>query len=174
VTDADAKIVDASIRLLETMSQPADAELVAPLVLDEILIRLLRTSMGSRVAQIGLADSNVQRVAKAVSSLRANFDQPVDIEALARMVNMSVSSFHRQFKAVTSMSPLQYRKALQLQEARRLMLTTMLDAGEASRRVGYASASQFSREYGRFFGAAPTRDVHRLREAGSVGATEST
>jgi len=174
VTDADAKIVDASIRLLETMSQPADAELVAPLVLDEILIRLLRTSMGSRVAQIGLADSNVQRVAKAVSSLRANFDQPVDIEALARMVNMSVSSFHRQFKAVTSMSPLQYRKALQLQEARRLMLTTMLDAGEASRRVGYASASQFSREYGRFFGAAPTRDVHRLREAGAVGATEST
>jgi Transcriptional regulator containing an amidase domain and an AraC-type DNA-binding HTH domain len=173
VANADARFIDAAIRLLECMAQPSDAELLGPLVIDEILIRLLRSPMGSRVAQIGLAESSVQRVAKAVSWLRANFDQPVNVEELANLVNMSVSSFHRQFKAVTSMSPLQYQKALRLQEARRLMLTAMLDAGEASRRVGYVSASQFSREYGRFFGAAPTRDVHRLREEGLPAAEAS-
>ena len=82
-------------------------------------------------------------------------------------MNLSVSAFHRQFKSVTSMSPLQYQKALRLQEARRLMLTAMMDAGDASRRVGYASASQFSREYGRFFGTAPTKDILRLRGEGA-------
>jgi AraC-like DNA-binding protein len=86
------------------------------------------------------------------------------------MANMSVTSFHRQFKAVTGMSPLQYQKTLRLQEARRLMLTAMLDAGSAGRRVGYASQSQFSREYGRFFGSAPTKDINRLREEGHQAA----
>jgi transcriptional regulator GlxA family with amidase domain len=90
----------------------------------------------------------------------------VSIEELAKLVNMSVTSFHRQFKAVTGMSPLQYQKTLRLQEARRLMLTTMMDAGSAGRRVGYGSPSQFSREYGRFFGSAPTKDINRLREEG--------
>jgi AraC-like DNA-binding protein len=164
IGQADPRIIDAATRLLELMAQPVDAELLAPLVIDEILIRLLRSSIGSRVAQIGQADSSVQRIAKAVTWLRAHFDQPVNVEQMANLVNMSVSSFHRQFKAITSMSPLQYQKALRLQEARRLMLTTMLDAGNASRRVGYLSPSQFSREYGRFFGAAPTKDIHRLRE----------
>ena len=170
VGDANASIIDAATRLLEVMAQPADAELLAPLIVDEILIRLLRSPLGSRVAQIGQADSSLQRVAKAVSWLRANFDQPVDVEDLAAIVNMSVSSFHRQFKSVTSMSPLQYQKALRLQEARRLMLIEQLDAGNASRRVGYVSPSQFSREYGRFFGAAPTKDIHRLREQHHRGA----
>ncbi len=164
VGHADANIVDAASRLLEVMAQPAEAELLAPLIVDEILIRLLRSPLGSRVAQIGHTASSLQRIAKAVAWLRANFDQPVDVDALATLVNMSVSSFHRQFKSVTSMSPLQYQKALRLQEARRLMLTEQLDAGGASRRVGYVSPSQFSREYGRFFGAAPMRDIHRLRE----------
>ena len=170
VGDADANIVDAATRLLEVMAQPAEAELLAPLIIDEILIRLLRSPMGSRVAQIGHSESNLQRVAKAVSWLRTSFDQPIDVDDLAALVNMSVSSFHRQFKSVTSMSPLQYQKALRLQEARRLMLTEQLDAGNASRRVGYVSPSQFSREYGRFFGAAPARDIHRLREEHHSGA----
>jgi AraC-like DNA-binding protein len=174
VGDADANIVDASTRLLEVMAQPAEAELLAPLIVDEILIRLLRSPMGSRVAQIGHSESSLQRVANAVSWLRSNFDQPVDVDDLAALVNMSVSSFHRQFKSVTSMSPLQYQKALRLQEARRLMLTEQLDAGNASRRVGYASPSQFSREYGRFFGTAPTRDIHRLREEHHSGAEAPT
>jgi AraC-like DNA-binding protein len=166
VGDADAHIIEAATRLLGLMAQPVDAELLGPLVVDEILIRVLRSPMGSRVAQIGQAGSSLQRVAKAVSWLRANFDQPVNIEELAALVNMSVTSFHRQFKAVTSMSPLQYQKALRLQEARRLMLTAMVDAGSAGRRVGYMSSSQFSREYGRFFGSAPTKDINRLRDAG--------
>ncbi len=173
VGQADARILDAATRLVELMAQPVDAELLAPLVIDEILIRLLRTPMGSRIARMGQADSSLQRVAKAVSWLRDHFDQPIDVEELAALVNMSVSSFHRQFKAVTSMSPLQYQKALRLQEARRLMLTAMLDAGDASRRVGYVSASQFSREYGRFFGSPPTRDIHRLREGGLAAADAS-
>jgi AraC-like DNA-binding protein len=96
--------------------------------------------------------------------VRAHFDQPLDVERLAAMVHMSPSSFHQHFKAVTALSPLQYQKALRLQEARRLMLLTMLDAGTASRRVGYQSPSQFAREYGRYFGDAPTRDISRLRE----------
>ncbi len=166
VADANAHIIDAATRLLELMAQPVDAELLAPLVRDEILIRLLRSPMGSRVAQIGKTDSSVQRIAKAVSRLRTDFDQPVNIQELATLVNMSVTTFHRQFKAVTGMSPLQYQKTLRLQEARRLMLTAMLDAGAAGRRVGYSSAAQFTREYGRFFGSAPTKDINRLREEG--------
>ena len=145
---------------------------IGPLVIDEILIHLLVSPMGPRIAQMGLTDSNFHRVAKAVSWLRENFDQPADVEALARLVNMSLSAFHRQFRAVTSMSPIQFQKALRLQEARRLMLTSMLDASAAGRRVGYVSASQFSREYGRFFGSAPTKDIHRLREEGHA-ATEA-
>lgn len=165
VGEASAPIVDAANRLLQLMAQPADVDLLAPLAIDEILIRLLRSPLGARVAQIGRAESSLQKIAKAVSWLRANYDQRVNVEELAASVNASVSAFHRQFKAVTSMSPLQYQKALRLQEARRLMLTTMVDAGTASRRVGYVSASQFSREYARFFGAAPMKDIQRLRDA---------
>jgi len=163
--NADPHIIDAARRLLELMGQPVDAELLGPLVVDEILIRLLRSPLGSRIAQIGQSGSNLNRVAKAVSRLRTNFEQPVNIEELASLVNMSATSFHRQFKMVTGMSPLQYQKALRLHEARRLMLTTMLDSGSAGRHVGYVSASQFTREYGRFFGSAPTKDINRLREA---------
>ena len=144
--------------------QPGDAELLAPLVMDEILIRLLRSPIGVRVAQMGFAESSVHRVAKAISWLRANFSQPMKVEDLAEMVHMSVSSFHEHFKSVTSMSPLHYQKVLRLQEARRLMLSTMMDAGTASQRVGYLSASQFSREYSRFFGSAPGKDIARLRQ----------
>jgi AraC-like DNA-binding protein len=164
VTPSDPSIINAAIRLMECLSHPGDTELLAPLIIDEILIRLLRSSIGVRVAQMGFAESTVHRVTKAISWLRTNFSQPVKVEDLADLVNMSVSSFHEHFKSVTSMSPLHYQEVLRLQEARRLMLATMMDAGSASQRVGYLSASQFSREYGRFFGAAPTRDIARLRE----------
>ena len=163
ITPADASIVNASTRLIECLAQPGDAELVAPLVVDEILIRLLRSPIGVRVAQMGFAESSVNRVAKAISWLRANFSQPMKVEELAELVHMSVSSFHEHFKSVTSMSPLHYQKVLRLQEARRLMLAAMMDAATASQQVGYLSASQFSREYSRFFGSAPTKDVARLR-----------
>jgi transcriptional regulator GlxA family with amidase domain len=160
----DSSIVSAATRLMECLAHPGDADLLAPLVLDEILIRLLRSPIGVRVAQMGFAESSVDRVAKAISWLRANFSQPMKVEELARLVNMSVSSFHEHFKSVTSMSPLHYQKVLRLQEARRLLLSTVMDAGTASQRVGYLSASQFSREYSRFFGSAPTRDIARLRQ----------
>jgi AraC-like DNA-binding protein len=160
----DASIVNAGTRLLECLAQPRDAELLAPLIVDEILIRVLRSSIGVRVAQMGFAESSLDRVAKAISWLRANFSQPMKVEELAELVHMSVSSFHEHFKSVTSMSPLHYQKVLRLQEARRLMLSTMMDAGSASQRVGYLSASQFSREYSRFFGSAPTKDIARLRQ----------
>jgi AraC-like DNA-binding protein len=164
VTPADASIVSATTRLMECLAQPGDAELLAQLVIDEILIRLLRSPIGVRVAQMGFAESSVPRIAKAISWLRANFSQPMKVEDLAGLVHMSVSSFHEHFKSVTSMSPLHYQKVLRLQEARRLMLSTMTDAGTASQRVGYLSASQFSREYSRFFGTAPTKDIARLRQ----------
>ena len=164
LTPVDASIIDAATRLMECLAQPRDAELLAPLVTDEILIRLLRSPIGVRVAQMGFAESSVDRVAKAISWLRANFSQPMKVEDLAGLVNMSVSSFHEHFKSVTSMSPLHYQKVLRLQEARRLMLSTIMDAGTASQRVGYLSPSQFSREYSRFFGSAPTRDIAKLRQ----------
>ena len=164
ITPADECIVNAAIRLLECLAQPGDAELVAPLVMDEILIRLLRSPIGVRVAQMGFAESSVQRIAKAISWLRDNFSQPMKVEDLAELVHMSVSSFHEHFKSVTSMSPLHFQKVLRLQEARRLMLSTTMDAGAASLRVGYLSASQFSREYSRLFGNAPTKDIARLRQ----------
>jgi len=159
-------IVDAVTRLLDLMASPEDADLLGPLVIDEILIRLLRTPIGPRVAQIGHTKSGVQRMAEAATWIRTHFAQPVTVEEMAASVHMSASSFHQRFKAVTSMSPLQYQKVLRLYEARRLMLFQSMDASDACRRVGYLSASQFTREYGRFFGSAPMKDIARLREEG--------
>lgn len=159
-------IVNAATRLLELATQPEEAALLAPLVIEEILIRLLRSGVGHRIAQLGQAESGLQRVAKALAWLRNNYAQPMNVEALAGQVHMSVSSFHHHFKAVTSMSPLQFQKVLRLQEARRLMLSSMMDASTAARHAGYLSASQFSREYARQFGSAPTKDIAKLREQG--------
>jgi AraC-like DNA-binding protein len=160
-------IVDAVARLLELMGgQAEEAGLIGPLAVDEILIRLLRTPIGSRVAQIAQPKSGVHRIAESVGWIREHFAQPVTVEEMADSVRMSASSFHERFKAVTSMSPLQYQKTLRLHEARRLMLFQGMEASEACMRVGYLSPSQFTREYGRFFGSAPMRDVARLREQG--------
>jgi AraC-like DNA-binding protein len=168
VDQVDDPVINAVVRLMGLASQPGEADLLAPLVMDEILIRLLKSSLGLRLAMIGQEESRIHQVSKAVTWVRAHFDQPLDVERLAGMVHMSPSSFHQHFKAITSMSPLQYQKALRLQEARRLMLLTRLDAGTAGRRVGYQSPSQFAREYGRYFGDAPTRDIARLRERGGA------
>ena len=172
VGQINMSIIKAATRLLELMAEPGDDELLAPLVIDDILIRLLRSPIGAQVAQIGLAESNVNGIAKAVSWLRANFSQPMKVEDLAELAHMSVSSFHQHFKSVTSMSPLQYQKVLRLQEARRLMLSKMMDASTASSRVGYVSASQFSREYSRLFGNSPTKDIARLREYSTQELTQ--
>lgn len=166
---ASDAVVEAVARLLDLMAQPEDADLLAPLVVDEILIRLLRSPIGSRLAQIGHPKSGVQRVAEAAAWIQAHFAQPITVDEMAASVHMSASSFHQRFKAVTTMSPLQYQKVLRLHEARRLMLFEKMDASEACRRVGYLSPSQFSREYARFFGGAPMRDIARLRAEGFGG-----
>jgi AraC-like DNA-binding protein len=171
VGHATDDIVDAVTRLLELMARPDDAELLGPLVVDEILIRLLRTPIGTRVAQIGEPKSGVHRMAEAVAWIRAHVAQPVTVEEMAASVRMSASSFHERFKAVTTMSPLQYQKVLRLHEARRLMLFQRMDASDACRRAGYLSPSQFSREYTRFFGSSPMKDTARLLAAGFAPAS---
>ncbi|MFB5269779.1 helix-turn-helix domain-containing protein [Paenibacillus enshidis] len=113
---------------------------------------------------MGFADSGVQRVAKAIAWLRNNFVQQMKVADLADLVHLSVSSFNEHFKSVTSMSPLQYQKALRLHEARRLMLSASMDATTACRLVGYVSTSQFSRDYSRFFGSPPSKDIARWRQ----------
>ncbi len=171
VDQVDDHILNAVVRLMGLASQPGEAGLLAPLVMDEILIRLLNTSLGQRLAMIGQEESKLHRIAKAVSWVRSNFDQTLDVERLATLVHMSTSSFHQHFKAVTELSPLQYQKALRLQEARRLMLLTNLDAGSAGRKVGYQSVPQFTREYGRYFGNSPTKDIALLVERAGVDKT---
>lgn len=161
-------MLDAVLRLLRLMDTPEDIPILAPMIKREILYRLLMNGSGARLRQIALQDSQTQRIAKAIMMLRQNFDQPLRVESIARDVHMSVSSLHHHFKAVTAMSPLQYQKQLRLQEARRLMLIDMTDAATAAHRVGYESASQFSREYSRLFGAPPLRDTRRWRD--SAGA----
>lgn len=160
-------LIDAVTRLIRlTTQEREDANLLGPLLVDEILLRLLRSPVGPRVAQIGHARSEVQRVATAITWLRGHFAQPITVDEIAASARMSASTFHQHFKAVTSMSPIQYQKVLRLHEARRLMLFHAADAGSAAERVGYLSPSQFSREYARYFGNPPIKDVTHLRSAG--------
>jgi AraC-like DNA-binding protein len=157
-------MLDAVLRLLRLVETPDDIPILSPMVKREILYRLLRNGQGARLRQMALQDSQTQRVAKAIRLLRENFVRSIRVQSLAKDVHMSVSSLHHQFKAVTAMSPLQYQKQLRLQEGRRLMLFGDVDVAIAAHRVGYESASQFSREYSRFFGAPPLRDRRRWLE----------
>ncbi|MFV0431863.1 MAG: AraC family transcriptional regulator N-terminal domain-containing protein [Alphaproteobacteria bacterium] len=158
IDKSNPQVIASAIRLMEVMAQE-DADLLAPLVVDEILIRLLRSSFGPAIAQIGLADSHVQRVMRVLTWLEENFAQAVKVDDLAEMAAMSLSSFHNHFKNVTSMSPLQYQKTMRLYAARNLMTTQMYDVSQASLEVGYGSLSQFSREYSREFGISPSKDI---------------
>ncbi len=157
---------DAVIRLVRLLETPRHIGALAPLVRREIFYLLLMGPQGARLREIALTNGHTQRVARVIERLRAAYDQPLRIEALAREVGMSVSSLHHHFKAVTTMSPLQYQKQVRLQEARRLLLSADIDAATAGFQVGYESPSQFSREYRRLFGAPPSRDIARLRDSG--------
>lgn len=161
----DMAMLDAVIRLTQLLDTPRDIAMLAPLALREIFYRLLHSPQGQRLHEIAIADSQSHRIARAIEWLNSHFDQPLRIEDLAREVNLSPSTLHHRFKAVTALSPLQYQKQLRLQEARRLMLCEGLEAASASYRVGYESPSQFSREYSRLFGAPPQRDLARLRSS---------
>ncbi|CAH0232257.1 AraC-like DNA-binding protein [Pseudomonas frederiksbergensis] len=159
----DAAMLDAVLRLARLLDTPKDIAMLAPLIRREILYRLLRSQQGHRLYEIAIANSQSHRISQAIKWLNGNYEQPLRIDDLAREVNLSVSTLHHRFKAMTAMSPLQYQKQLRLQEARRLMLAEGLEASAAGYRVGYESPSQFSREYSRLFGAPPLRDLARLR-----------
>jgi AraC-like DNA-binding protein len=150
-------------RLIELLDEPKDIPILAPIIQREIFYRLLVGDQGVRLRQMASTGSQSQQIARAIDWLKGNFTQPLRIDELASQVNMSTSTFHHHFREVTAMSPLQYQKWLRLNEARRLMLAEKQDATTAAFHVGYESPSQFSREYGRLFGAPPLRDITSLR-----------
>jgi len=161
--DAEPELLDAVIRLVGLLEKPSDAPILAPLIEREIIWRLLTGPQGETVRQIGLADSNLAYVSRAIGWIRDNYAEPMRIEELAQVAGMSASTFHRHFRAVTAMSPLQFQKRIRLQEARSMLVTAPSDIAGVGHRVGYDSPSQFTREYRRLFGAPPGQDAMRLR-----------
>jgi AraC-like DNA-binding protein len=151
-------------RLVDLLAEPKDIPILAPIIQREIFYRLLVGDQGARLRQIASAGSQSQQIARAIDWLKDNFTRPLRIDDLATQVNMSTSTFHHHFRTLTAMSPLQYQKWLRLNEARRLMLIENQDAATVAFQVGYESPSQFSREYGRLFGAPPLRDITSLRQ----------
>lgn len=165
ISDADPPLIDCAIRLTKLLETPQDIPFLAPMIIREIYYRLLVGEQSEAVRQIATSGSNMQRIAEVIKQIKADFIKPLRVEDLAEQANMSASSFHRHFKAVTLMSPLQYQKQLRLLTARQMMLAENVDATQTAYQVGYESTSQFSREYARMFGAPPIRDIERLRVA---------
>ena len=159
----DEALLDSLTRLVELLDEPALVPRLAPLIQQEITIRLLTGRYGPQLRQLVAVGSPSRQIAKAVAWLKQNFTKALHVGELAARTHMSLSTFRQHFRAITGMSPLQFQKQLRLQEARQLMLNQSLDAGNAGGLVGYESASQFSREYSRLFGAPPQRDVRRMR-----------
>jgi len=162
---ATPELLGAAIRLLRLLATPGDIGVLAPLAEREILYRLLTGDRAHKLRQIALANGRLQQVNRAISWIKTHYREPFRVELVASEARMGSSALHHHFKAVTSMSPLQYQKRLRLQEARRLILGASLDAATAGFSVGYDSPSQFSREYSRLFGAPPLRDTERLKTA---------
>lgn len=157
-------LLNAFQRLINLLKQPEDIPILAPLIQREIIYRLLTGEQGLRLRQIAAMGSQGNQMARAIEWLKTNYTQTMRIEDLAEQANMSTSTFHHHFRALTAMSPLQYQKWLRLHEARRLMLIEDHDAASASFKVGYESPSQFNREYHRLFGAPPLRDISKLKQ----------
>lgn len=163
VNALDAGVLDALERLVALLDAPPLCDALAPLIKEEIIIRLLHGAHGPQILHVVSAGSPSQHIAKAVAWLKLNFAEALRMDDLAATAHMSPSSFRQHFRAVTGMSPLQYQKQLRLQAARQLMLGENHDAASASALVGYESSSQFSREYRRLFGEPPQRDIKRMR-----------
>jgi AraC-like DNA-binding protein len=169
VSDACEALLDTVVRMLRLKDSPRDAAVLGPLIERELVWRLLHGPQGAMVRQIGLAESRLSQIGRAIRFIRAHHAEPISIPQLADMVAMSESSFHRHFRGATTMSPLQFQKLIRLQEARARLIADAGDVAAIGYSVGYDSPSQFSREYSRLFGAPPGRDKQRLglRPAGA-------
>lgn len=165
--DTTPELLDAAVRLLALLDRPADIAALAPLVIREILYRLLTATGNGLIRQMATANSRLNQIARAIAWLRAHYHEACRIDDIADVAGMSRSTFHTHFKAVTAMSPLEFRSQLRLQEARRLMVAEAMDAAGAGFRVGYESPSQFSRDYVRLFGLPPATHALKLRRAGA-------
>ena len=157
------ELLDAFLRLARLLDTPERIPILAPLVIREIHYLLLIGPQGAGLRQLNTHGTQANSIAQATDWLRKNYRKPLLVSQLARQVNMGTSTFHRHFKEVTGMSPLQYHKRLRLYEAQRLMLAGEMDAGSAGLAVGYESTAQFNREYKRLFGEPPLRDLKRMR-----------
>ncbi len=164
VSKIDQSLLDAVTRLARLLDTPKDIKVLAPLIMKEIIYRVLQGEHGGMLKQIAIEGSSTHQISDVIKHIMSNYEKSLKIEELADIANMSVSSLHRHFKEVTAMSPIQYQKQLRLQEARSLLLSESSDAADVSFRVGYESPSQFSREYSRMFGLPPKEDIKLLRE----------
>ena len=169
----DARLADALLRLLDAASSTTEAAVLAPLISREIHYRLATAPFGGMLCELMRRDSHASAIARAIARLRRDFRSPVEIPELARSVGMSASSFHKHFKAIAACSPLQYRKGLQLLEARRRLRAGAVAVSAAAFDVGYESAAQFSRDYARRFGAPPKSDLPALTRDRSTDPARS-
>lgn len=163
VSQTDSFMLDAVTRLVRLLDYSKDIPVLAPLFTKEILYRVLQGQHGISLEQIAVEGNGAYRIRDVIEEITSNYDKSFRVEELAEIANMSVASLHRHFKEVTAMSPIQFQKQLRLQEARRMLLTESTDVTDTALRVGYESASQFSREYSRMFGFPPREDIRRLR-----------
>ncbi len=166
--ETTAGLLDACLRLIDLIETPEDIPFLSHLIQREIIYRILRTPQGERLRAIATTGDPSHRTARAIAWLRANYARPLHIEELATVARMGVSTLHHQFRALTAMSPLQYQKQLRLKAARQRMLLEGMDATSAAYEVGYESVSQFNREYSRYFGQPPMRDIKALRDDKAV------
>jgi len=160
-----SNLLDPMVRLVQLLEHPQDHAVLVPLIEREIIWRLLQGEQADQLRQIGLRDSRMDQISQAIHWIREHHHERLQIEALARQVSMSTTSFHRHFRAFTGLSPLQYQKQIRLQKARARLLAGEGDVAAVGFAVGYDSPSQFSREYSRLFGAPPGRDVAELRSS---------
>ncbi|MFN3581594.1 MAG: AraC family transcriptional regulator N-terminal domain-containing protein [Pseudomonas sp.] len=163
-TPLDDKLEDATLRLLEALSSPLEAAVLAASIFREITYRVLISEQGGGLRAALLQNGNFSRIAKVLKRIHSQYDHSLTVGALATEASMSIPNFHIHFKAVTNTSPLQYIKAIRLHQARLLMIREGSSAATASQRVGYESASQFSREFKRLFGRSPVEEARYLKE----------
>jgi AraC-like DNA-binding protein len=167
-SETTMELLRACGRLMDLLNTPQDIPFLSDGIQREIIYRILRSPEGQRLRSIATTGDPSQRTARAIAWIRENYARPLKLEDLAHMAGVGVSTLHAHFRGLTSMSPLQYQKQLRLHAARVRMLTDGLDAATAAFEVGYGSATQFNREYSRFFGRPPRRDVQTLRSPGAL------